>query len=115
MAEPLATVAISVKSGVPLPVGLLYRLNVTVPVGAMLHDCVQTVAVSWISPPTSSTVWTWLVKIGGISGSASGGGRSGFHYFLFGWIPFLLVTSVACLPGLGLLVWIVRLVSAREE
>jgi len=40
--------------------------------------------------------FTVKASIGGITAaSATGGGRSGFHYFLFGWIPFLLLIGIA--------------------
>ena len=49
MATPPTSVSVSVNSGVPVPVGLLYRLKVTVPVG--LYPPL-TVALSAIELPT---------------------------------------------------------------
>jgi len=53
---------------------------------------------------TQYALLTSLASIGMNLLSASGG----FLADQFGWIPFFLVTTVACLPGLGLLLWIMR-------
>ena len=52
----------SVNNGVPVPFGLLYSLNVTVPVG--LSPPV-TVAWSAIEEPTVAVAGCWLVVIDG--------------------------------------------------
>ena len=62
----------SVKSGVPVPFGLLYRSNVTVPVGLLPPE---TVALSAIEVPTVADAGCWLVVIDGaaaviVTGSA---------------------------------------------
>ena len=54
----------SVNSGVPVPFGLLYRLNVTVPVG--LSPPV-TVALSAIEEPTVAVAGCWAVAIAGVA------------------------------------------------
>jgi MFS transporter, PAT family, beta-lactamase induction signal transducer AmpG len=43
--------------------------------------------------------------------SASGG----FLADQLGWIPFFLVTTVACLPGLALLIWIMRVEGRKQR
>jgi predicted MFS family arabinose efflux permease len=43
--------------------------------------------------------------------SASGG----FLADQLGWIPFFLIATVACLPALALLLWIMRREGARER
>jgi PAT family beta-lactamase induction signal transducer AmpG len=53
---------------------------------------------------TQYALLTSLASIGMNLVSASGG----FLADQFGWIPFFLIATVACLPGLGLLLWIMR-------
>ena len=66
MDKPPTSGTVSVKSGVPVPLGLLYRLNVVVPVG--LKPPV-TVAWSRIVPPTGVVAGCCVVLIN------TGGGR----------------------------------------
>ena len=54
----------SVNRGVPVPFGLLYRLNVTVPVGLSPP---LTVALSAIEVPTVALAGCWLVLIVGVA------------------------------------------------
>jgi MFS transporter, PAT family, beta-lactamase induction signal transducer AmpG len=60
---------------------------------------------------TQYALLTSLASIGMNLVSASGG----FLADQLGWIPFFLIATVACLPGLALLVWIVRLEGARQR
>src|SRR6516165_10370925 len=55
----------SEKSGVPVPLGLLYRLNVTVPVGLKPP---LTVALSAMDVPTVAVDGCWVVLIDGVAG-----------------------------------------------
>ena len=52
----------SVKRGVPVQLGLVYRSNVTVPVGLFPPE---TVALSAIEVPTVADAGCWLVVIDG--------------------------------------------------
>ena len=49
--------------------------------------------------------------IGRTTLSASGGAIAD----MVGWSPFFVLATLACLPGLGLLVWIMRLERAGEH
>jgi PAT family beta-lactamase induction signal transducer AmpG len=60
---------------------------------------------------TQYALLTSLATIGVNLLSASGG----FLADQLGWIPFFLIATVACLPGLGLLVWIMRLEGASKH
>jgi PAT family beta-lactamase induction signal transducer AmpG len=60
---------------------------------------------------TQYALLTSLASIGMNLVSASGG----FLADQLGWIPFFLITTLACLPGLGLLLWIMRREGARER
>jgi PAT family beta-lactamase induction signal transducer AmpG len=60
---------------------------------------------------TQYALLTSLATIGVNLLSASGG----FLADQLGWIPFFLIATVACLPGLGLLVWIMRLEDASKH
>jgi PAT family beta-lactamase induction signal transducer AmpG len=58
---------------------------------------------------TQYALLTSLATIGVNLLSASGG----YLADQLGWIPFFLITTVACLPGLGLLLWIMRFEGAQ--
>ena len=58
---------------------------------------------------TQYALLTSLMTIGINLLSASGG----YLADQLGWIPFFLITSAACLPGLALLLWIMRFETAR--
>ena len=60
---------------------------------------------------TQYALLTSLASIGMNLVSASGG----FLADQLGWIPFFLIATVACLPGLGLLLWIMRREAAAER
>jgi MFS transporter, PAT family, beta-lactamase induction signal transducer AmpG len=60
---------------------------------------------------TQYALLTSLASIGMNLVSASGG----FLADQLGWITFFLIATVACLPGLGLLLWIMRREGARER
>jgi MFS transporter, PAT family, beta-lactamase induction signal transducer AmpG len=60
---------------------------------------------------TQYALLTSLASIGMNLVSASGG----FLADQLGWIPFFLIATVACLPGLGLLLWITRREGAAER
>ena len=60
---------------------------------------------------TQYALLTSLATIGVNLLSASGG----YLADQLGWILFFLITTVACLPGLGLLLWIMRFEGARER
>jgi PAT family beta-lactamase induction signal transducer AmpG len=60
---------------------------------------------------TQYALLTSLASLGMNLVSASGG----FLADQLGWIPFFLITTVACLPGLGLLLWIIRREAASER
>jgi PAT family beta-lactamase induction signal transducer AmpG len=60
---------------------------------------------------TQYALLTSLASIGMNLVSASGG----FLADRLGWIPFFLIATVACLPGLGLLLWNMRRESARAR
>jgi MFS transporter, PAT family, beta-lactamase induction signal transducer AmpG len=57
---------------------------------------------------TQYALLTSLAAIGRTTLSASGGALAD----AFGWSPFFLLATLACLPGLALLVWIMRLEGA---
>jgi MFS transporter, PAT family, beta-lactamase induction signal transducer AmpG len=59
---------------------------------------------------TQYALLTSLASIG-MNLSASGG----FLADQLGWVPFFLIATVACLPGLGLLLWSMRLEGARQR
>jgi PAT family beta-lactamase induction signal transducer AmpG len=60
---------------------------------------------------TQYALLTSLASIGMNLVSASGG----FLADQLGWIPFFLIATVACLPGLGLLLWIMRREGVAER
>ena len=60
---------------------------------------------------TQYALLTSLATIGVNLLSASGG----YLADQLGWIPFFLITTAACLPGLALLLWIMRFERARER
>jgi PAT family beta-lactamase induction signal transducer AmpG len=60
---------------------------------------------------TQYALLTSLAAFGASFLSASGG----FLADQLGWTPFFLLTTLACLPGLALLVWIVRLEGTKER
>jgi len=60
---------------------------------------------------TQYALLTSLATIGVNLLSASGG----YLADQLGWIPFFLIATLACLPGLGLLVWIMRFAGGRER
>jgi PAT family beta-lactamase induction signal transducer AmpG len=60
---------------------------------------------------TQYALLTSLASIGMNLVSASGG----FLADQLGWIPFFLIATLACLPGLGLLLWIMRTDAGRER
>jgi len=60
---------------------------------------------------TQYALLTSLATIGVNLLSASGG----YLADQLGWIPFFLITTVACLPGLALLLWIMRSEGARQR
>jgi len=60
---------------------------------------------------TQYALLTSLMTIGINLLSASGG----YLADQLGWIPFFLITTLACLPGLGLLLWIMRTDAGRER
>jgi MFS transporter, PAT family, beta-lactamase induction signal transducer AmpG len=60
---------------------------------------------------TQYALLTSLASIGMNLVSASGG----FLADQLGWIPFFLIATVACLPALALLLWIMRREGARER
>ncbi len=60
---------------------------------------------------TQYALLTSLASIGMNLVSASGG----FLADQLGWIPFFLIATLACLPGLGLLLWIMRREAAAER
>jgi hypothetical protein len=62
---PPESVSVSVNNAGPVAVELLYRLNVTVPVGLSPPD---TVALSAIEDPTVADAGCWLVLIDGEAG-----------------------------------------------
>ena len=62
---PPESVSVSVNNAGPVAVELLYRLNVTVPVGLSPPD---TVALSAIEDPTVADAGCWLVPIDGEAG-----------------------------------------------
>ena len=79
----------SVNSGVPVPLGLLYSLNVTVPVGLKPPD---TVALSAIELPTVAVAGCWLVLI-------DGRGRGDRHRLSGGAAAHRAVVAVAVVGG----------------
>jgi MFS transporter, PAT family, beta-lactamase induction signal transducer AmpG len=60
---------------------------------------------------TQYALLTSLAAIGRTTLSASGGAIAD----MVGWSPFFVLATLACLPGLGLLVWIMRLERAGEH
>ena len=54
---------------------------------------------------------TSLAAIGRTTLSASGGALAD----AVGWSPFFVIATAACLPGLALLVWVMRLEGAGER
>jgi MFS transporter, PAT family, beta-lactamase induction signal transducer AmpG len=60
---------------------------------------------------TQYALLTSLMTLGINLLSASGG----YLADQLGWIPFFLIATVACLPGLALLLWIMRLEGARAR
>jgi len=60
---------------------------------------------------TQYALLTSLAAFGASFLSASGG----FLADQLGWTPFFLLTTLACLPGLALLIWIIRSERARER
>ena len=65
VAVPLLSVTgAEVNNAGPVPVELLYRLNVTVPVGLSPPD---TAALSAIEPPTVADPGSWIVLIDGVA------------------------------------------------
>jgi PAT family beta-lactamase induction signal transducer AmpG len=60
---------------------------------------------------TQYALLTSLAAFGASFLSASGG----FLADQLGWTPFFLLTTLACLPGLALLIWIMRSERARER
>jgi MFS transporter, PAT family, beta-lactamase induction signal transducer AmpG len=60
---------------------------------------------------TQYALLTSLATIGVNLLSASGG----YLADQLGWIPFFLITTVACLPGLALLLWITRFEGTRDR
>jgi MFS transporter, PAT family, beta-lactamase induction signal transducer AmpG len=60
---------------------------------------------------TQYALLTSLASIGMNLVSASGG----FLADQLGWIPFFVIATLACLPGLGLLLWIMRRETAAER
>ena len=52
-----------------------------------------------------------LAAIGRTTLSASGGALAD----AVGWSPFFVIATLACLPGLALLVWVMRLEGAGER
>ncbi len=60
---------------------------------------------------TQYALLTSLMTIGINTLSASGG----YLADQLGWTPFFLIATVACLPGLALLLWIMRLETGRER
>jgi MFS transporter, PAT family, beta-lactamase induction signal transducer AmpG len=60
---------------------------------------------------TQYALLTSLASVGLNVLSASGG----FLADRLGWVPFFLIATLACLPGLALLLWIMRLEAAAER
>jgi len=60
---------------------------------------------------TQYALLTSLAAIGRTTLSASGGALAD----AVGWSPFFVIATFACLPGLALLVWVMRLEGAREH
>ncbi len=60
---------------------------------------------------TQYALLTSLATIGVNLLSASGG----YLADQLGWVPFFLITTLACLPGLGLLLWMMRFEVTRER
>ena len=64
VATPPESGSLSVNSGVPVPFGLLYSLNITVPVG---FSPPLTVALSATELPAVAVAGCWAVAIAGVA------------------------------------------------
>src|SRR6516165_9937437 len=96
---PPTSGSVSVNSAGPVPLGLLYRLKVTVPVG--LKPPV-TVALSAMAVPTGALAGCWVVVMAGVgklttTGSAAGSllaKGSGLGMLVRGlWTPLKVATQ----------------------
>ena len=96
----------------------LLTLAVTIGVENLTGAMGSTAFVAYLSglcnldfTATQYALLTSLAAIGRTTLSASGGALAD----AVGWSPFFVLATVACLPGLVLLVWIMRLEGARDH